>query len=94
MTRASKEKDDGKLEYLQEIVATEHNIWEASGHTISGIDASPWEIFAHQAEKLTGKQRDAFFQMIGSRFGNDVVQKTLRQLQLQGETAGQQNNHR
>lgn len=94
MTRAKQEKDNNNLEHLQEIVSIEHNGWEASGHKISAIDLSPWENFARTAQNLTGKQRDSFLQMIASRFGNDMVQRTLRVLQSQGETAGQQNNHR
>jgi hypothetical protein len=95
MTGAVHDKEDGyKLEYLQEIVSTEHSLWEAGNHSISGAEMAPWERFAHQAKPLTGAVREKFLLMIAKSFGNDMVQKTLRVLQGAGEQAGQQNNHR
>lgn len=37
MKQASQDKDAGyQLEYLQEIVTTEHSLWEAGNHSVSG----------------------------------------------------------
>ncbi|HPH68283.1 MAG TPA: hypothetical protein PLF40_21145 [Kofleriaceae bacterium] len=95
MKQASQDKDAGyQLEYLQEIVTTEHSLWEAGKHSVSGTELAPWERFAQQAKPLTGAVREKFLLMVAKSFGNDMVQKTLRILQGDGEQAGQQNNHR
>ena len=79
MSKEAAEKGEPKVEERVkarvDLIAED---WELIKHDIRGSEAAPWDNFAHMLKEMPEAQRPSFMAYIATKFGNEVVQNTVR----------------